>query len=239
MSEIVLFFTTGLISILSFLFLFLLLKPNYYPFRNTDEDVSRWKIFGVYCLIWVIYFFLIIALTPENFATQQATNSAEQDPSMWGFLFGLVLGIISFVWVIKHNNTYDKKQLPKRENKQQENIFQQPPSVPKYDEPLKVVETAPIQHQSKSNTTSTQYGDYSIVYEKENGEVSTRFIDITLIYNQSKRWYIDAYCYQAYAERTFRADRILELSNHKTGEHLTNQTAIRAYIRDLAKNGGY
>lgn len=237
MGEIVLSLFTGLIFTLTFLFLFLLIKPAYYPFKNKHEDVSRWKIFGIYCLIWVIYFILIIALVPDNLATQQPTNSTEPQPSMWGFLVGLVLGGMSFIFVLKRNNKQSKNSVSNRENHTQvnQNIVQ-PPPISKQDK-LVYTENKSIHQAEKTNISKN--GKYSILYEKENGEISTRFIDITLIYNQHKRWYVDAYCYQACDERTFRADRILELTNHQTGEHLTNQTAIRAYIRDLGKNGGY
>lgn len=82
------------------------------------------------------------------------------------------------------------------------------------------------------------YGDhynYMIVYEDNDGFESERYINITDIYSQSKRWYINADCQLRGDERTFRADRIKELTNLKTGEYLSNQTAIRAYMRDLAK----
>lgn len=146
------------------------------------------------------------------------------------------------VWVIycfatgkfsKENQEKNKQELDKSFQELKDTFknhpFKSEPKKEKPSEPIRVFK-------NKGNDLKTRF---TITYKDYDGDESYRTIQVKRIYKDGKHWYIDAFCESAQAERTFRSDRIIDLMNIKTYECLQNQTAIRAYIRDLAKNGGY
>ena len=73
--------------------------------------------------------------------------------------------------------------------------------------------------------------DYVIHYDDFNQNFSIRRITINGLYNENRRWYIDAYCHDAKDERTFRVDRISYLTNQKKSISLSNPSEILNYLK--------
>ena len=68
-------------------------------------------------------------------------------------------------------------------------------------------------------------------YDDFNQNFSIRRITINGLYNENRRWYIDAYCHDAKDERTFRVDRISYLTNQKKSISLSNPSEILNYLK--------
>lgn len=150
-------------------------------------------------------------------------------------LFALAL----VIWVIycfatgkfsKENQEKNKQEFDKS-MKELKDAFNNMKSEIKTEEVKKT--SSPV-FSKKGNNLKTRI---TITYKDYDGDESYRTIQPERIYKDGKFWYIDAFCESAQAERTFRSDRIIDLMNLKTNEFMSNQTAIRAYIRELGKTG--
>jgi predicted RNA-binding Zn-ribbon protein involved in translation (DUF1610 family) len=81
------------------------------------------------------------------------------------------------------------------------------------------------------NTSYNKKPDIEIVYEKENGEISTRQIQV----DEVDKKYLQGYCFLRNENRTFRLDRIKELTDLNTNRKITNKEEIINYLQSNFK----
>lgn len=72
---------------------------------------------------------------------------------------------------------------------------------------------------------------HCMTYTNRNGVSSTRDIGMVRAYRRSKRWYIDAYCYQRGEVRTFAVENISKLEDFIEGNTYTANNMIREHIK--------
>ncbi|WP_414832164.1 WYL domain-containing protein [Afifella sp. YEN Y35] len=78
---------------------------------------------------------------------------------------------------------------------------------------------------------------FGITYQNRDDERSRRVIEVKDVYDSvrsdsGQALYVDAYCFSAEAERTFRADRILRMIDHRSGEEIADPKAYFARFVD-------
>lgn len=79
---------------------------------------------------------------------------------------------------------------------------------------------------------------YDIVYVDADGGPSSRRIDVHEIYGSPAMIYINAYCHLRRGKRTFRTDRIHEMSEAATGELIEDPCAYLYAIIQERSDGG-
>lgn len=72
---------------------------------------------------------------------------------------------------------------------------------------------------------------HCMTYTNRDGISSTRDIGMVRAYRRSKRWYIDAYCYQRGEVRTFAVESISQLEDFIDGNVYTAPNMIREHIK--------
>ena len=88
--------------------------------------------------------------------------------------------------------------------------------------------------QKKLKTNNEKKADIEIIYQKPNGEISTRKVKVEKV-DES---YLYGYCFLRNDERTFNLNRILKLKNLKTLEELTDTNEIIDYLQWLYGENG-
>jgi hypothetical protein len=76
---------------------------------------------------------------------------------------------------------------------------------------------------------------FQIEYKNADDEISERVIRLRDVSNDEGRFYIVAHCFLARDERTFRADRIQRLYDHRTGAEIPRPAAFFADFAGVAE----
>ncbi|MDN5665728.1 MAG: hypothetical protein L0G41_05795 [Psychrobacter sp.] len=82
-----------------------------------------------------------------------------------------------------------------------------------------------------SDDTTIYPMTHCMTYTNRDGISSTRDIGMVRAYRRSKRWYIDAYCYQRGEVRTFAVENISKLEDFIEGNTYTANNMIREHIK--------
>lgn len=84
-----------------------------------------------------------------------------------------------------------------------------------------------------SNDTMVYPMTHHMKYLNRDGDYSERDIGVVRSYRKSKRWYIDAYCYNRHEVRTFAVENILELEDLMAGNIYTQPNLIRESLKEF------
>lgn len=129
------------------------------------------------------------------------------------------------------------EQKQKKLDKQQDKAWKERlKNQPIYDEPVdySINRYSHEGFDDTSDDTAIYPMTHCMTYTNRNGVSSTRDIGMVRAYRRSKRWYIDAYCYQRDEVRTFAVENIAQLEDFVEGNTYTANNMIREHIKSYA-----
>lgn len=92
--------------------------------------------------------------------------------------------------------------------------------------------------ENKREDGSTDFAfekSFRIAYKSAGDKITVRDIDIVELqknkFNDETFYYLDAYCFEVKADRTFRVDRIIELYDYQTSFKYSNYNEILKFLR--------
>lgn len=155
----------------------------------------------------------------------------------WWLLGFVVLSVIVHLWTTKTESgkAFQQKLDEEKAKKQNRQINPLPPSIPSQPTYFQSPDYQQIRanFNDVSNDTTVYPMTHHMKYMNREGGYSERDIGMVRSYRKSKRWYIDAYCYNRHEVRTFAVENILELEDLMAGNIYTQPNLIRESLKEF------
>lgn len=152
----------------------------------------------------------------------------------WTMVTMAVLAFVVWAFFTPQGKAKMAKVQAEEEQKKKDKLFRKKMiDLPEYERPI---ESDPnrFSHDGFEDTTDDTAiypMTHCMTYTNRNGVSSTRDIGMVRAYRRSKRWYIDAYCYQRGEVRTFAVENISKLEDFIEGNTYTANNMIREHIK--------
>lgn len=152
----------------------------------------------------------------------------------WTLVTMAVLAFVVWAFFTPQGKAKMAKVQAEEEQKKKDKLFRKKMiDLPEYERPI---ESDPnrFSHDGFEDTTDDTAiypMTHCMTYTNRNGVSSTRDIGMVRAYRRSKRWYIDAYCYQRGEVRTFAVENISKLEDFIEGNTYTANNMIREHIK--------
>lgn len=152
----------------------------------------------------------------------------------WIVVTMAVLGFVVWAFFTPHGKAKMAEIQAEEEQKKRDKLFRKRMiDLPEYESPIEY-DPNQFSHDGfddTSNDTAIYPMSHCMTYTNRNGVSSTRDIGMVRSYRRSKRWYIDAYCYQRNEVRTFAVENIESLEDFIAGNTYTAKNMIREHVK--------
>lgn len=152
----------------------------------------------------------------------------------WTLVTMAVLAFVVWAFFTPQGKAKMAKIQAEEAQKKKDKLFRKKTiELPEYERPIEY-DLNRFSHDGFEDTTDDTAiypMTHCMTYTNRNGVSSTRDIGMVRAYRRSKRWYIDAYCYQRGEVRTFAVENISKLEDFIEGNTYTANNMIREHIK--------